>query len=213
MVADRKLILWDLDGTLCPHNVEFYNCALKALAQAPIDMGADISFEQAFEFAQKNYTGQRKVVKEFANKFNFDADKLFQQYYRVLRTDFLNSNDEIIKLFDKYCHCFEFGVLTNASFLWAKKSLTKLRLYEYFNPKFIFGYDEVGELLKTDEKAIDNMLNHCCKFGYTKQDIIIVDDKVRVVEILQNFGIKTILFNKEKQQKDMIYKILTELRC
>jgi len=212
MSKKHTLILWDLDGTLCPHNARFHHNAVQAVAQAAIDMGANISMPNALKQAQAHYPGQRTAVQFFVQKFGYDEDQMFQKYYDLLDTDFLNVDTHLMQAFDLHQSEFEHGILTNASQSWINKVLSKMKINTFFNPAFLFGYEALGKRLKTKGTALKHVIKHTEKNGYNKNQIIVVDDKKNVLKHVIKFDIKTALVSNEEKQisKHPIIEILSK---
>jgi FMN phosphatase YigB (HAD superfamily) len=204
MPQARKLILWDLDGTLCPHNTKFHENAIKAIAMAVLNMGVDISMSQALDYVQKKYPGQRTAIGFFADKFDLDADEIFQEYYRFLKDDFLEKDNNLMQIFKNNQDKFEHGILTNASQIWINKALSKIGIMSFFNAEFLFGNESLGGLLKTEDKAVDFVIRKTMNNGYTKDDIIIVDDKKKVLSVFKKICKNQILISQDKQKIDVI---------
>lgn len=215
MSKKHTLILWDLDGTLCPHNDRFHHNAVQAVAQAAVDMGANISMAEALKQAQAHYPGQRTAVNFFAQKFGYNEDQMFQKYYDLLNADFLNVDINLVQAFGQYKNKFEHGILTNASQTWINRVLSKMEIDTFFNSTFLFGYDALGKKLKTKDTALEHVVKHTEKNGYTKNQIIVVDDKKNVLEQVRKFDIKAVLVSNEEKQKNKhpIIDILSKYSC
>lgn len=199
MSHPRRLILWDLDGTLCPHNAQFHNDAPLAVAQAALKLGANISFVEAIEFARANYPGQRTAVRAFAEKFGLKEDLLFQHYYTFLRTDFLTWDPDLIQSFTISLTRYEHGILTQAPESWALRTLQKRGLTSCFTPELIFGTQHLQQQPKTAPAAQKILTAACAEKGYPRDRLIIVDDKLQVLTALEEVATTRIWITANKQ--------------
>ena len=188
------LILWDLDRTLCLHNLIFHQDAPIAVGDAAIEMGAT---EEAYEIAKTSYTGQRRSVIAVAERFNLDPDELFQIYYKHLKDNFLTPNRKLIEAFA--VSPYQNGILTNASRLWIERALSKLELIGYFNDDYLFGYDERKQHKKIDGRDVLKKLVE--GQGYNCKNVMVVDDATKNLSIPKELGMQTVLItNGEEYQ-------------
>lgn len=199
MSHPRRLILWDLDGTLCPHNAQFHNDAPRAVAQAALKLGANISILEAIEFARANYPGQRTAVRAFAKKFGLEPDLLFQYYYTFLRTDFLIWDPDLIRSFEASLTRYEHGILTQAPESWAERALRKRGLTDCFTPALVFGAQHLQQQPKTTPAAQVLVAATCTEKGYSRDRLIVVDDKLQVLTAMEEVATTRIWITANKQ--------------
>lgn len=194
----RKLILWDLDGTLCPHNEQFHHNAPLAVAQAALKMGVDMSLIAAIDFARQHYPGQRTAVQAFAKTFGLDPEIMFQHYYTFLRDNFLEPNPALIECFQNHLPRCEYGVLTQAPEVWAETALRKLGLLSCFTPEFVFGYQHLQQRKKTDPVALAVVARTCQERSYPRSRVVVVDDSLQVLDSLHEIDATRIWLSPDK---------------
>lgn len=177
--------MWDLDGVLCPHNDAFFRLAPLAVASAAISLGALLPMQQAEDYARLHFSGQRACVRAFAARFMLDEEELFARYYNHLSTDFLvPSADLRLAIAQKKCHIH--GILTHAPESWANRALTKLDLLDLFSSDFIWGRGNLNGYRKADAAGRDAIARKLGQNNLTPPQLVLVDDKLTVLETLKD---------------------------
>ncbi len=197
MSASLKLVLWDLDGVLCPHNVAFFKLAPLAVAQAALSLGVPMSAAEAQEFAIANFTGQRACVWAFARRFSLDEERLFARYYAHLSADFLTASPDFQNALGRLRASMRHGVLTHAPQSWIHRALEKLQLLPFFEPDFIWGREQLGEQHKTDPQTKAILLDKFHHHALTPLQTAIVDDKSAVLEAMRDCAQTLILVSRD----------------
>lgn len=185
MPTNPKLILWDLDGVLCPHNERFFKLAPFAVAQAAVLLGAPLTKPEAQAFARTHFSGQRACVKAFAKKYQLNEEQLFAEYYLQLSAEFLEPSQLLNETLAALSSRFSFGVLTQASESWALRALGQLQLLPYFKRSFIWGREHLTGFHKADPECVAVLLAAYAQHGISPAQVALVDDKRAVLEALQ----------------------------
>jgi len=156
MATNPKLILWDLDGTLCQHNEAFFRLAPEAVAAAALDFDIPMKPEKALQLAQDNFKGQRESIMAFVKQFNLEEKEVFSRYYHHLDPDFITSSPELVTAICNLTIHTSCGVLTQAPESWAIKALERLELTPYFNKDLIIGHTCLNGARKTEKECSDH---------------------------------------------------------
>ncbi len=184
MATNPKLILWDLDGTLCPHNTAFALLAPRAVAAAALKFDIPMTPIAAQALACQHFNGQRACIRAFATRFDLDEDALFERYYHHLDPSFLASDAELIRAFRQLSTQATCGVLTHAPEIWAHRALEQLRLRPYFDEALIIGQQRLGGTRKAGQDGSARLLQILAQAGYQPATVALVDDKLPVLEKL-----------------------------
>jgi FMN phosphatase YigB (HAD superfamily) len=179
------LVLWDLDGTLCPHSPTFHQQAPQAVANAALAAGVGLSAEAALEFARANYPGQKTAVQAFATRFNLDAQALFQLYYHHLKPDFLTVDAAFNELIKKSTVAMRHGVFTQAPAIWINKALDELGLLHHFDNRWLLGYERLGRSPKNSELTYTTLADELARGGYSPHQVAIIDDRDFILQQLE----------------------------
>lgn len=196
MTKNPKLILWDLDGVLCPHNDAFFHLAPIAVASAAIELGIPLSVPQAEEYARLSFTGQRACVQAFAARFPLNEEELFARYYCHLSTDFLSPSAGPRQAFAQKAGLIH-GVLTHAPESWAHRALSKLGLLDLFASDFIWGRGNLDGYHKTDAMGRDAIVHKLRRKKMAPSQVALVDDKIPVLETLKDCADTRIWINPD----------------
>jgi len=184
MATNPKLILWDLDGTLCQHNEAFFRLAPEAVAAAALDFDIPMKPKKALQLAQDNFKGQRESIMAFVKQFNLEEKEVFSRYYHHLDPDFITSSTELVTAIRNLTIHTSCGVLTQAPESWAIKALERLELTPYFNKDLIIGHTCLNGARKTEKECSDHLSRILQEQHYSRQDVVLVDDKLKVLMTL-----------------------------
>jgi len=188
MATNPKLILWDLDGTLCPHNAKFTELAPQAIANAALEFDIPVMRAEAHALARKSFNGQRAGIHAFVEYFDLNEEKLFERYYQHLDPSFLQSESDLVTAFQNLRAHYTCGVLTHAPESWADKALARLGLRPYFNDNLIIGHGRLGGARKADRDGGIQLASILQTHNYQRDDIALVDDKIPVLEKLAPYA-------------------------
>lgn len=199
----NKLILWDLDRCLCPHNVAFHQQAPQAVAYAAMDFVKSLSWEEAITLSKAHYPGQKKAVQYFADKYSLNSQELYQRYYHHLQADFIKPNMELSTKIQRSLQQYAHGVFTQAPKIWIDKALAKLGLTSRFDPDWLLGC----ERLPYGEKASDlNMALLRKTFDLVQlrpHQIVLVDDRLyNLQQVGRSIGHKILVDDESSAPSD-----------
>jgi FMN phosphatase YigB (HAD superfamily) len=200
------LVLWDLDGTLCPHSPAFHQQATQAVANAALSIGVGLSSEAALEFARANYPGQKTAVQAFATRFNLDAQALFQLYYHHLKPNFLIVDAAFIELIKKSTVAMRHGVFTQAPAIWINKALGELGLLPHFDNRWLLGYERLGRSPKNSDLTYTTLADELAKGGYSPHQVAIIDDRDFILQKLEPLAQYRVCISSEpRHTEDLFY--------
>jgi FMN phosphatase YigB (HAD superfamily) len=175
---DEKLVLWDLDRCLCPHNAAFHQQAPQAVAYAAMDFVESLTWEEAIASSKANYSGQKRAVQYFADRYNLDVNQVYQRYYHHLQTDFIKPNIDFIEMVQCSLQHFTHGVFTQAPRLWIDKALTKLGLASRFDADWLLGAERLPYGSKGSDLNIALLRKTFDLAQMRPRQIILVDDRL-----------------------------------
>lgn len=189
-------VIWDLDGTLYRYNDYFIEACNIAAAQTVVELGLDISLDDALDMARQSQVlhghsfklfGERGVVYE-------DYHHLFHQkidHMVVVKNEELKSYLQKISL--------PMTILTNASRDWALRTLSHLDMRTVFQDEHIFALEDVG--FKAKAYHTDGFDFALAKMGLTANQTLVVEDLSRNLIVPKKMGMVTALVHHAHDEK------------
>ena len=207
MYIMKKIILWDLDGTILNFQKAEYGAIKKCFQILNLGCCSDemvdhynkinIKWWEALE--RNEYTKNEILINRFIEFFNFyNIDikyaKQFNDLYQVTLGDFVYFMDYALDTLltlkkDNYIQC----VITNGTKIAQTKKLNRSKLIDVFD--YIFISEDVG-CEKPNQQFMSEVMkkiNH-----YNKDEMIIIGDSLTSDILLgNNTSIETIYYNPE----------------
>lgn len=174
----NKLILWDLDRCLCPHNAAFHQQAPQAVAYAAMDFVKSLCWEEAIALSIAHYPGQKKAVQFFAERYSLNSQELYQCYYHHLQADFIEPNMELSAKIQRSLQHFSHGVFTQAPKIWIDKALAKLGLTSRFDPDWLLGCERLPYGEKTSDLNMALLRKTFDLMQLRPHQIFLIDDRL-----------------------------------
>lgn len=202
MLANKKVIVWDLDNTLYIETPEFKDMLDEATAMALIkDLGLDIDFETAKNLVKESYKKYRYGSEVFIRDFGVDPKELFDAYHRRKPVDVIEPIKGLPERLKQLP--YEQYVFTGSSRDVAERILKHIGLYELFKDRF-YSVEDFGIYTKNESPEAYALL--CEKIGKDPRDCVFVDDSYSNLEFAKEIGMSTVrIFYKDNSAKDKEY--------
>jgi putative hydrolase of the HAD superfamily len=187
-------IIWDLDGTLYRYNDHFIEACNVAAAQTVVEIGLNVSYNQALIIARNS---QKQAGHSF--KLFGDMGIQYSDYHHPFHDKIdhlvLTKNLELKSALGAVS--LPMVVLTNASRDWAIRALSHLDLLPIFKELNIFSLEDVGFKPKAHHTdGFDLSLKH---LGVLPKDAMIVEDLSRNLVVPKKMGITTVLVHHNNE--------------
>jgi len=187
--CDMKAVVWDLDNTLYRFTSDLkYNCNVAA-AKASIDLGLQLSFDEALQIAIKSENTYNYSLHEYTLSHGLTYQDLhhpFHQNIEVQHADPIDGLDQKLENLQ-----IPQAVLTNASRSWAGRVIKYLNLDHVLKGEMIFCMEDFGyEPKARSNKGLSLALD---KLGCDATDTIIIDDLSRNLLKAKELGLQTAL--------------------
>lgn len=182
-----KGIIWDLDNTLYRFSDAFKHVCNKAAAKAAIDIGLDMSFDDALHIAERSETEHGYSMHGYVTDHGLSIADLHFPFHA-------NIDERIIAPFDGLSvqlRALEVPqvILTNASRCWARRALTHIGADDIFDEGQVIAIEDVDfEPKARSEKGFLRALE---LLNLPAGDVLMVDDLDRNLAMAHRIGFKT----------------------
>ncbi len=202
MIADKKVIVWDLDNTLYRETPEFADMLDEATAVALVkDLGLKMDIAEAKKIVKESYKKYRNGGEIFINEYGIDPEKLFHAYHDRKPVDVIVPYENLLERLKRLP--YEQYVFTSSSRSVAEKILKKIGLYEFFKGRF-YSVEDFGVFKKNESAEVYKKF--CEKIGKNPEDCIFVDDSYSNLEFAKESGMMTVrIFYNQNSAKDKNY--------
>ncbi len=202
MIADKKVIVWDLDNTLYRETPEFADMLDEATAVALVkDLGLKMDIAEAKKIVKESYKKYRNGGEIFINEYGIDPEKLFHAYHDRKPVDVIVPYENLLERLKRLP--YEQYVFTSSSRSVAEKILKKIGLYEFFKGRF-YSVEDFGVFKKNESAEVYKKF--CEKIGKNPEDCIFVDDSYSNLEFAKESGMTTVrIFYNQNSAKDKNY--------
>ena len=187
-LAHIRGVIWDLDGTLYRYEQIFLEACNLAAARTAIDLGLDMSLDEALALARRSYDDQGSSFKLFA-ELGIRYEDFHLPYHRAVDTTILAKNQEMRLALEQIG--VPMVILTNASRDWALKTLAHLDLSGIFPPSNLLALEDVNyEAKSSSRRGFQTGLNI---LGKAPEEVLMVEDLPRNLIIAKEMGMTTAL--------------------
>lgn len=194
-----KGILWDLDNTLYPSTQAVYDCFNRAIAQAAIDYGVELSIEEASMLALRSFQENRYSGLVFIEKYNVPFAQLHLMTDTYLDHSVVGICAETENIFSKTVH--DHALITHASRNWAINVLERLGLKKWFPDEQVFAFENYDFQSKAkSRKPFELALS---SINRNPQDVMMVEDTVENLRVPHEMGMKTVLVHHGQIPDDL----------
>ncbi len=188
-LCDVRAIIWDLDGTLYRYNELFRKSCNISAAKTAIDLGVDLSFDDAFALALKSEKEWGNSFKLFSS-YGLKYEDFHHPFHKAIDSAILEKNKEMVDALESLS--MPMVILTNASRHWALNTISHLEMDHLFEPAQILALEDVGYEAKAYsakgfEKGMEILGLSSAK------DILMVEDLPRNLVKAKELGMTTAL--------------------
>lgn len=187
-MKDISVIVWDLDNTLYPFDDSFYEATHKALTKMILEVGIDMTVDEAQKYAEKSYP--MKTISKLCADFNIEIETAFSKYYDCLDEGFLKKDPSLIKEMKTAQETTTLVILSHANRNWTIRALKKLGLLDLFDQKNIFTSEDIKQGKSNSTAPFEKILN---AMNVKSDQILMVEDKLKNLEQAKKTGMKTAL--------------------
>lgn len=202
MLANKKVIVWDLDNTLYVETDEFKDMLDEATAVALVeDLGLDMDVQTAKKMVKESYKKYRNGGKVFIMEYGIDPKELFDAYHERKPVHVIEPYENLLERLKQLP--FEQYIFTTSSRNAAERILKRIGLYEFFKGRF-YSVEDFGVYEKNESADVYEKL--CQEIGKNPHDCIFVDDSYSNLEFAKQIGMFTVrIFYKDNSAKDKTY--------
>lgn len=138
-------IIWDMDGTLYRYNDLFKQACNIAAARTAIDLGLNMSFDDALALATNSEKEHGNSFKNFA-AHGLSYEDFHHPFHKTIDETILDKNREMVSLLEQLS--LPMVILTNASRLWAERTIAHIELSHLFPSSRILGLEDADYAAK-----------------------------------------------------------------
>lgn len=185
-------VIWDLDGTLYRYNHYFKEACNIACARTVLELGLDMTYDDALCLA-------RQSEREHGNSFKFFAAHgiRYEDYHHPFHAKIdhlvLEKNEDLKNSLEKIS--MPMTVLTNASRDWALRTLGHLGMRNIFSDELILALEDVS--FKAKAYHTDGFDLALSRMGIKADDAMVVEDLPRNLLIPKQMGMTTALVHHD----------------
>jgi phosphoglycolate phosphatase-like HAD superfamily hydrolase len=194
-----KMIIWDMDQTLYPYWEDLTDYCHEATAHCALEMGADLSKQDADNLSRISYQMRGTTTKLFNEQFGLDDVQLFRDSHeRMIERlidpqwgDHMQPNPELVELMRKAKQAgIRQVILTNGAQCWAQHIAELLDIDQFMD--VIMGADNFG----LRQKGIDGILPFMSVLAKAQYDdaydhVLVVEDSLKNMIAPKEYGMKT----------------------
>ena len=189
-------VIWDLDNTLYKdHTPEMDEAYEVAGAQAALDCGAPLSFEDAKRFAHESYERGQAYLEAFVEKFAIDKNKYHQRYHELIDHTKIEIPSNIGELFQNL-GISNHVLVTHGSRQWAERVIPYLGVEKWFPSDRIVTLEECGFEKKSASKL--PFKRGIEILGLSADSIFVVEDSFANLSVPSQMGMRTIYLHYGK---------------
>ncbi len=202
VLANKKVIVWDLDNTLYLETEEFKDMLDEATAVALVeDLGLKMDLATAKQMVKESYKKYRNGGEIFIQEYGVDPKKLFDAYHERKPVDVIEPYENLLERLEQLP--FEQYIFTTSSRNAAERILKRIGLYDFFKDRF-YSVEDFGVYKKNESSEV--YAEFCKKIGKDPRDCVFVDDSYSNLEFAKEIGMSTVrIFYKDNSAKDKEY--------
>ncbi len=192
-------VIWDLDGTLYRYNDYFKEACNIACAQTVLELGLDMSYEEALEIARRSERQNGNSFKIFS-RYGIRYEDYHHPFHEKIDHVILEKNTDLKNSLAQVRR--PMTILTNASREWAMRTLAHLDLLSVFADDKILALEDVSFKAKANHtEGFDLAL---LRMGVSAQHALMVEDLSRNLVVAKNMGMTTALVHHDgvSQEKE-----------
>lgn len=199
ILENIKGIIWDLDNTLYRFDEAFEHACNIASARAALDMGVDLSLEEAVFIAETSFENHGYSGLVFEREYNICHSEYHFKYHDAIDEKIIHANEEMREALAAVD--LPHVILTNASRPWAERVLRHLGLDSWFPHERIIPQEDTDfEPKARGPRGFEMALE---KLGLPTDNILMVDDMVKNLRIPKELGLQTALIHHGQVKQDL----------
>ncbi|MEM6781663.1 MAG: HAD family hydrolase [Pseudomonadota bacterium] len=190
-----KGIIWDLDNTLYRFDDAFEKACNIASARAAIDMGVQLSLNEAIVVAESSFEKHGYSGLIFEREYNICFKDYHFKYHDAIDEKIIEANEDMKAELGRLN--LPHVILTNASRRWARRVIAHLGLDPWFPDEAIIAQEDSEFTPKArGPRGFEIALE---KLGLPCGEILMVDDMTKNLRIPKDMGLQTALIHHGKK--------------
>ncbi len=185
-------VIWDLDGTLYRYNHYFKEACNIACAKTVLELGLDMTYDDALILARQSEQEHGNSFKHFA-AYGLKYEDYHHPFHEKIDHLVLEKNTELKNTLAQISR--PMTVLTNASRDWALRTLGHLDMHEIFADKNVLALEDVS--FKAKAYHTDGFDLALSRMGVAANDAMVVEDLPRNLVIPKKMGMTTALVHHD----------------
>ncbi len=197
--SDLKGILWDLDNTLYPFNDAFTDHFNRMTARAAVELGADLSVEEAFQHAVKSMHEHSFSSRVFIERYGINRLALHQLVHEYADENMIEPTAGLVAVMPHLP--LTHAVVTHGAHVWACKAVKRLGLADWFPHERLHALENFDFQHKSGsrvpfEKGLDSL-------GHESSCVLMVEDTIHNLKIPHQMGLTTVLITQGRTVNDL----------
>ena len=181
-------VIWDLDGTLYRYDDIFKQACNLAAARVAIDLGLDMAFDDAVAMATQSELLYGSSFRLFGER-GIRYEDFHHPYHDCVDTTILQKNMEMRRALEALN--IPMVILTNASRVWAKKTISHLEYDHIFADENLLALEDVG--FKAKASSMEGFEKALSVIGTAPENTLMVEDLARNLPMAKKMGMTTAL--------------------
>lgn len=195
--------IWDLDNTLYRFDDGFEKLCDEAAARVALDLGLELSFEEAYATAVKSYKLYHYSYHIFVTEHGLPLKEFHTQFHEAIDVD------DIARPYDIAASLEALDrpqiIATNGSRDWAERVLLHLGLSHLFPMSHVFGFEDYDHISKANtDKPYDIALETLQR---KPENILVIEDSILNLIRPKTLGFQTALVHQDDIAEDHAHAV------
>ena len=192
-LSEIEAFVWDLDNTLYRFDDGFEKLCDEAAARVALDLGLNISFEEAYATAVKSYKLYHYSYHIFVTQHGLCLKEFHSRFHKAIAVDDIARPYDIAEPLQALSK--PQIIATNGSRGWAERVIDHLELSHLFPMDHVFGFEDYGHVSKANtDKPYDLALDILQK---PRKNILVIEDSPINLVRPKSLGFQTALVHQE----------------
>lgn len=201
-LSKTRGIIWDLDDTLYSVTPALHQSMRESIARSVVDMGHDISYEDALKIAEESQEKYRMTVKLLVDRFKIGNEELHLPFHA-------NMDHNVTEVCTDLPHIFQRGhelglqhvIMTHASKDWALRMLDRMGIADFFPSSHVFGLEDIDfQKKESSDRATKTGLD---VMGINPHQGLFAEDSDYNLTIPHDLGLTTVLIDHPSQPREL----------
>jgi len=193
-------IIWDLDDTLYRVTPALHESMRESVARAVVKMGYDISYTEALRLAEESQKTHRLTVKMLVDRFDIQKRDLHIPFHAEMDHLVTEPCPDLPSAFAKHPD-IQHVLITHASRDWALRMLDHLGIADFFDPKAVFGLENIDFNHKHESDYATKMSLDL--MGTNPENTAFAEDRDYNLTIPHDMGLTTVLIDHPSQPREL----------